>query len=118
MREEARQEAGRTSGRQARPPFLLPPCCALVACVPRAILLPPTAPLPAQPPPAPPPQPRAKTPPPPGKRSDVEFVERLLATRREYQQALEGLRAHYIAAGDLERAKWAEDELIQFHRIS
>ena len=32
--------------------------------------------------------------------------------------SLETLRAHYIAAGDIERARWAEDELLQFHRIT
>jgi TolA-binding protein len=50
--------------------------------------------------------------------SDHALVERLLAARREYQETLETLRGHYIATGDLERARWAEEELIQFHRIS
>ena len=49
--------------------------------------------------------------------SDMEIVERVLAKRREYQMALEQLRSHYLATGDLERAKWAEEELINFHRI-
>jgi len=49
---------------------------------------------------------------------DVELVERLLAARREYQITLEGLRTHYIATGDIEHARWAEDELLQFHRIA
>jgi TolA-binding protein len=48
---------------------------------------------------------------------DIELVERLLASRRDYQIALEQLRAHYIAVGDVERQRWAEDELRQFHRI-
>jgi tetratricopeptide (TPR) repeat protein len=52
-----------------------------------------------------------------GKGTDFEQVERLLAARREYQLVLEGLRAHYIGTGDIERARWAEEELIQFHRI-
>ncbi len=62
----------------------------------------------------------AQTPPsrPPGAGSDVEAVERLLASRREYQLALEDLRKQYLAAGDVERARWAEDELRQFHRIA
>src|SRR5262249_24537721 len=51
------------------------------------------------------------------KPSDAELVERLLAGRREYQAVLEALRTHYIAAGDLERARWAEDELVQWHVI-
>jgi TolA-binding protein len=58
------------------------------------------------------------SPPPPVKPSDVESVERLLAARREYQGALEHLRQHYIQANDLEKAQWAENELIQFHRIA
>lgn len=50
--------------------------------------------------------------------SDLELVERLLAARRDYQLSLEQLRSHYLTVGDLERAHWAEDELIQFHRIA
>jgi TolA-binding protein len=57
-------------------------------------------------------------PPPPVKPSDVEGVERLLAARREYQTSLEALRTHYISVGDIEKARWAEEELISFHRIS
>jgi TolA-binding protein len=64
----------------------------------------------------PPPAPKAKAP--SGMGADAEFVERLLAARKEYQLTLEKLRAHYIATGDIERARWAEDELLQFHRIS
>jgi tetratricopeptide (TPR) repeat protein len=66
--------------------------------------------------------PAAEPPPAKGKRttarSDLEMVERLLAARKEYQTALEGLRAQYIGAGDVERARWAEEELIEFHRIN
>ena len=50
--------------------------------------------------------------------SDIDKVERLIAARREYQLSLESLRAYYISAGDVEHARWAEDELLQFHRIS
>jgi len=50
--------------------------------------------------------------------NDIELVERVLAGRREYQRSLEQLRAHYLAIGDVERARWAEDELRQFHRIN
>jgi hypothetical protein len=53
-----------------------------------------------------------------GKSSDVELVERLLAARREYQHSLENLRAHYVTAGDIERARWAEEELKQYHMIN
>lgn len=49
--------------------------------------------------------------------SDIELVERLLAARRDYQLALEQLRAHYIAKGDVERTQWSEEELLGFHRI-
>ena len=52
-----------------------------------------------------------------GKMTDTELVERLLAARKEYQTTLENLRAHYIQASDLEKARWAEEELLQFHRI-
>jgi len=50
--------------------------------------------------------------------SDVELVEKLLAARRDYQVSLEALRAHYISVQDTERARWAEDELREFHRIN
>lgn len=49
--------------------------------------------------------------------SDHTLVERLLNARKEYQETLEALRAYYIAVGDLERARWAEDELLLYHRI-
>jgi hypothetical protein len=55
---------------------------------------------------------------PPGKASDVELVEKVLASRREYQVTLEALRAHYVSVGDVERARWAEEELRQYHRIA
>jgi hypothetical protein len=51
-------------------------------------------------------------------KSDLELVERLLVVRRDYQKTLEQMRAHYLAVGDAERAKWAEEELIQYHRIA
>ncbi len=53
-----------------------------------------------------------------GNKADWPVVERLIAARREYQETLEALRAHYISTGDLERARWAEEELIQFHRLN
>ena len=49
--------------------------------------------------------------------NDIEIVERLLVARRDYQKTLESLRLHYLQAGDVERAKWAEEELRQYHRI-
>ncbi|GIW81149.1 MAG: hypothetical protein KatS3mg105_2956 [Gemmatales bacterium] len=66
----------------------------------------------------------AQTPPPaavgdgpPASNSDIELVERLIAARRDYQTALERLRRHYLSTGDVERARWAEQELLEFHRI-
>jgi hypothetical protein len=50
--------------------------------------------------------------------SDLELVERLLAARREYQVALEKLRAHYVTIGDVDRTTWAQEELLQYHRIA
>lgn len=67
----------------------------------------------SQSPPATPPAPSK----PAGPTSDIELVERLLAARRDYQNSLEQLRAHYVAVGDVERAKWAEEELRQYHRV-
>jgi TolA-binding protein len=63
--------------------------------------------------------PRAQTPPgkAPGPTNDLELVEKLLMTRRDYQKSLENLRLHYLKAGDIERAKWAEEELRQYHRV-
>src|SRR5437867_1350686 len=61
--------------------------------------------------------PPAGSKPPSGPASDVELVERLLAARRDYQVALEQLRTNYLSTGDMERARWAEEELRQYHRI-
>src|SRR5262249_48876459 len=49
--------------------------------------------------------------------SDLELVEKLLIARRNYQTILEQLRAHYLQVGDQERARWAEEELRQYHRM-
>lgn len=64
--------------------------------------------------------PRAQVPPTspkPGAGSDLEVVEKVLMARRDYQKSLEQLRLHYLKTGDLERSKWAEEELRQYHRI-
>ncbi len=53
----------------------------------------------------------------PGGMSDFELVERLIAVRKNYQHTLEQLRAHYNQVSDTEKARWAEEELRQFHRI-
>jgi hypothetical protein len=50
--------------------------------------------------------------------TDAQQVEKLLAARRAYQRALESLRVYYLQNDDRERAAWAEDELLQFHRIA
>lgn len=50
--------------------------------------------------------------------TDIELVERLLVARRDYQRTLELLRAHYITVADMERAKWAEEELREYHRMN
>jgi hypothetical protein len=49
---------------------------------------------------------------------DIELVEKLLAARLQYQRALERLRMYYINTGDVERARWAEDELKEYHLIA
>lgn len=71
----------------------------------------------AQPPPPPPPG----SPPPgsslPGGKNDLELVQKLNNCRKDYQTSLEQLRQLYLQAGDVERARWAEDELRQWHRI-
>ena len=61
--------------------------------------------------------PRAQTPPGAPNNSDLELVQRLVQARKEYQTILERIRAHYLQTGDLERAKWAEEELRQYHRL-
>jgi hypothetical protein len=53
-----------------------------------------------------------------GALKELPMVERVLAARKEYQVSLEKLREHYIKTGDLNKARWAEDELLQFHRMS
>jgi RNA polymerase sigma factor (sigma-70 family) len=49
---------------------------------------------------------------------EIQLVEKLLVARRDYQRSLELLRAHYVKQGDREKAKWAEDELRDYHRIN
>jgi hypothetical protein len=50
--------------------------------------------------------------------SDIELVEKLLVARRDYQRTLELLRKHYVDVGDTEHAKWAEEELKEYHRMT
>ena len=49
--------------------------------------------------------------------SEIGMVKRVIAARREYQYSLEQLHAYYQSAADAERRKWAETELLQFHRL-
>src|SRR5436305_14912919 len=51
-------------------------------------------------------------------KDDLPLVRSLLEYRNKYQETLEQLRLYYISAGDLEKARWAEDELRQYHRMS
>jgi TolA-binding protein len=52
-----------------------------------------------------------------GNNGDLELVQHLINVRKNYQKTLENLRLHYLRAGDIERAKWAEEELRQYQRI-
>lgn len=63
---------------------------------------------------------RAQPPTPPAKSNtgDIELVEKLQVARRDYQKVLEQIRVHYLKTGDIERAKWAEEELRQYQRIN
>jgi tetratricopeptide (TPR) repeat protein len=49
--------------------------------------------------------------------SDIEIVEHLMSVRKDYQKTLEYLRQHYLRAGDLEKARWVEEELVNYHRV-
>jgi hypothetical protein len=49
--------------------------------------------------------------------ASLDLVKRYKAARKEYQKSLEDLRLHYIKVNDVERAKWAEAELLGFHRV-
>ena len=44
--------------------------------------------------------------------SDVDFVEKNLAARKEYENSLKKLWEHYKRTGDKQRIKWVEDELL------
>jgi TolA-binding protein len=61
------------------------------------------------------PQPYARTAAP---ADDLQLVERVLASRREYQQSLEQLREHYRRSGEVDKQRWVEEELLSFHRTS
>lgn len=42
---------------------------------------------------------------------DKELVEKLLASRKQYQNSMTELYTHYVKTGDTERARWVETEL-------
>jgi TolA-binding protein len=50
--------------------------------------------------------------------SDNALWERVKDSRKQYQRGLLELRDYYNGISDFERMKWAEDELLQFHRIT
>src|SRR3954447_8281307 len=52
------------------------------------------------------------------KPDDWTLVKNLIECRSKYQQTLEQLRLYYLSVGDVEKARWAEEELRQYHRIS
>jgi TolA-binding protein len=59
-----------------------------------------------------PPAPPART-----GRAELEVVERVLTARRDYQAALGQLRDYYNRSGDMEKMRWAEEELLQYQRL-
>lgn len=67
---------------------------------------------------APPAPPAGGKPAAPASTADFELVERVLTARRDYQSSLERLRGYYLSIGDVERGKWAEEELLQYHRVA
>src|SRR6516162_8770466 len=52
-----------------------------------------------------------------GTAAEAKMVQELMDARTKYQTMLEQARAWYIANGELEKARWAEEELRQYHRI-
>jgi hypothetical protein len=52
------------------------------------------------------------------KAADGPMVERAIAARKEYQASLVALYQQYEKTGDKERARWAEEELKEFHLIN
>ncbi len=57
-------------------------------------------------------------PPAPAAPNDGPLVERVIASRKEYQASLVALYQQYEKSGDKEKAKWVEDELKQFHLMN
>jgi hypothetical protein len=49
--------------------------------------------------------------------TELELIQRLHMMRKDYQKALENVRIYYHNVGDVEKRKWAEEELRKYHRI-
>jgi hypothetical protein len=49
--------------------------------------------------------------------SDIELVERVNASRKEYDANLRKLYEHYSKAGDKRRMQWVEQEIIGYHLL-
>lgn len=62
-------------------------------------------------------QPSRSTPGQASQAAEIGLVKRVISARREYQHGLEQLHAYYESTGDVERRKWAEMELLNFHRV-
>jgi hypothetical protein len=49
-------------------------------------------------------------------RSDLPLVEKVIGARKEYEKYLRELHDYYESSGDIERQRWAREELMSFHR--
>ncbi|MBM3981682.1 MAG: tetratricopeptide repeat protein [Planctomycetes bacterium] len=55
--------------------------------------------------------------PPPAVATDIQHVERVLASRKEYENSLKAIYEHYAKVGDKQRLQWAERELMAYHML-
>lgn len=53
----------------------------------------------------------------PEKTGEVELVEAVIKSRKDYWVALDKLHKHYLATNDIEKTKWVEEELKAYHRM-
>jgi len=51
------------------------------------------------------------------KAGEVELVESIIKSRKDYWTSLDKLRQHYVATNEIEKAKWVEEELKSYHRM-
>ncbi|MSR53237.1 MAG: hypothetical protein EXS09_08090 [Gemmataceae bacterium] len=51
------------------------------------------------------------------KAGEVELVESVVKSRKDYWGSLDKLRQHYVATNEIEKAKWVEEELKAYHRM-